>query len=101
MPWTGRPEFSTAEHKRWAREVLRRAQGKCQVGGPDCTGVAEQADHIVPVAEGGAEYDVENGQGICIPDHKAKTSQETARGRARYYGRARRQPEQHPSERWD
>ena len=100
MPWSGRPEFSSAEHKRWRRAVLRRAQGRCEVGGPDCTGVATQADHIVPVAEGGDPFDVANGQAICDPDHDAKTAEETARGRARYYGRARRKPEQHPSERW-
>lgn len=99
MTWSkGQTRTSSAAHKRWQREVLRRSGGVCQIQGPDCEGRAVHADHIVPVAEGGAEFDVNNGQGACEPDHEAKTAEETARGRARYYGRARRAPERHPTD---
>jgi 5-methylcytosine-specific restriction protein A len=97
MPWsTGQTRTSTAAHKRWAREVKRRAGGRCQVQGPRCTGLADYADHIVPVAEGGAEHDVTNGQAACGPCHAPKTAAETQRGRDRYYGAAKRQPQRHP-----
>lgn len=32
-----------------------------------------QADHIVPVAEGGGECGLENYRTLCVPDHKAET----------------------------
>ena len=98
MTWSNeQTRTSTAAHKRWQRAVLRACGGRCQLRrAPDCTGIAVHADHVTPVAEGGEEFDVANGQGTCEPCHKAKTLEETARGRARYYGAARRQPERHP-----
>lgn len=97
MAWgAGRPQSHTAQHRAWARAVKRAARGRCQINGPRCTGVAVHADHIIPVAEGGAEYDLSNGQGACEPCHDEKTRQEAARGRQRYYGAARRPPEPHP-----
>ncbi len=41
-----------------------------------------EADHIVPVAEGGTDA-VTNGQGLCTPCHTAKTKQEQTRGMQR------------------
>ncbi|MCM0622498.1 HNH endonuclease [Nocardioides bruguierae] len=97
MPWSrGQTRTSTAAHKAWARQVLTNAAGWCQIQGPGCTGTAGHADHIVPVAEGGAEHDPANGQGACTVCHDAKTKTEIQRGRARYYGAAKRQPERHP-----
>lgn len=97
MTWSkGQTRTSTAAHKAWARAVLAIARGRCQIQGPDCIGIAVHADHIKPVAEGGAEHDVRNGQGACQPCHEAKTAAETQRGRDRYYGAARRGPERHP-----
>jgi len=40
-------------------------------------------DHIVPLAEGGAEYDLANLATLCGPHHDAKTKADAARGRAR------------------
>lgn len=31
------------------------------------------ADHVLPVALGGALHDPANGQGLCYPCHEAKT----------------------------
>lgn len=99
MAWqNGSTRTSSAEHKAWARAVLDRARGRCQINGPDCIGVATSADHVTPVAEGGAEYDVRNGQGACTPCHDAKTQAEAARGRRRRYARAKRPRQPHPSE---
>ena len=44
--------------------------------------VATQRDHIVPLAEGGADDD-SNVQALCDPCHEAKSHQEAARGRLR------------------
>lgn len=98
MTWpTGQTRTSTAAHKRWQRQVLANARGRCELQlVPACTGVAVHADHKLAVAEGGDELDPANGQAACLPCHEAKTREETARGRARYYGAARRQPERHP-----
>jgi 5-methylcytosine-specific restriction protein A len=97
MAWArGQTRSSTAAHKAWARAVLAAAKGRCQIQGPRCSGVAVLADHITPVGEGGAEHDVRNGQGACQPCHDEKTARETARGRSRYYGKAKYPKEQRP-----
>lgn len=42
-----------------------------------------QADHIIPVAEGGALLSPSNGQTLCRVHHEAKSRAERQRGRAR------------------
>ena len=75
------PRTSTAGHKAWRTAVLARDKGACQIRGPRCTGRATIADHIVNMAAGGAEYDVDNGQAVCATCHKVKTQREAAIGR--------------------
>lgn len=95
MPWTnGYTRTSTAAHKRWAAQVKANAGYHCQAAG--CARRADVADHIRPVAEGGAEFDVANGQALCKAHHDVKTQGEAARGRARRQANARRPAEQHP-----
>ncbi|WP_408608401.1 HNH endonuclease [Actinomyces howellii] len=61
---------------------------------PGCQHRATEADHVVPVAEGGAMYDPLNGQAACGSCHMQKTQREAARGRQR---RSRlRPPTPHP-----
>lgn len=97
----GSSRTSTAAHRKWRAQVLKDSGGRCQIKGPRCQGVAVFADHKVPVAEGGAEYDPSNGQGACEPCHKAKTLEEAARGRARMYKpKRRRGTGKHPGLRW-
>ena len=36
-----------------------------------------QADHIVPVAEGGGESALDNFQTLCVPCHEKKTKQQS------------------------
>lgn len=84
--WTGRSHATGAGHTQWRKTVLSRAKGMCEIRGPGCTHRATEADHRVPVAEGGARYDPNNGQAACTPCHKAKTQQEAARGRSRRRG---------------
>lgn len=92
MPWSNdQPRSRT-----WAAEVKRNAGGRCQIQLPGCTGRADVADHIIPIAEGGAVDDVANGQGACNHCHKIKTTQEAARGRARVNAKRRHPVERHP-----
>ena len=97
--WTsgGRSRTDTAEARAWREAVLDRCGRQCEIRGSRCAGRATQADHIVPVAEGGGEYDLDNGQGACDPCHAEKTHAEAARGRARLPKyRQRRAPEATP-----
>lgn len=67
------------DRHRFRREVLSREDTCRQCGSPDNL----QADHIIPVAEGGATNDPNNGQALCRDCHTAKTQREAARGKAR------------------
>ncbi|TDD47945.1 HNH endonuclease [Saccharopolyspora elongata] len=54
---------------------------------PNCRGCgrpAEQVDHILPLAKGGAMFDHANAQSLCGPCHNVKTrSENAARNRSR------------------
>ena len=45
--------------------------------------LATQRDHIIPLAEGGAD-DVSNSQGLCKTCHEIKSKAEAARGIRRH-----------------
>lgn len=77
----GAGRTSTPEHKAWRRAVLDRDHWRCRIRGPKCLGKATQADHIINVARGGAELDLNNGQAVCKPCHDAKTLLEARAGR--------------------
>ena len=75
----GPSRTSDPRHRVWRAAVLDRAHWWCEIRYPDiCTGRAKQADHIVAVAFGGAEFDPLNGQAACDPCHKRKSSGEGA-----------------------
>lgn len=76
------------------RSILDRDGGVCQLGYPGCAVTATEADHIIPVAEGGTD-DEANGQAVCPPCHRRKTAEEIARGKARQ-PRRKRPPAPHP-----
>lgn len=79
------PQYRDPRHAEWAREVVRRAGGRCQW--PGCTKAAPAhrmvADHIVELKDGGARFDPANGQCLCV-EHNTKKGVEarTARRRA-------------------
>lgn len=58
-----------AERARFRAAVLAR-DPVCRVCG---VAPATEADHIIPVAQGGALLDFTTGQGLCAADHLAKT----------------------------
>lgn len=72
--------------------ILRRDAYRCQLGYAGCIGAATDADHIIPVFEGGTD-DPTNGQAACKPCHSIKTQAEATRARRR---RDRRPVGRHP-----
>lgn len=84
---TRRIEFTPAQK----RFILRRDRSVCC----KCGGHADQADHVIPIAEGGAN-DVENGAAICDACHLIKSREEAQRGYARRQARLHLPPEPRP-----
>jgi hypothetical protein len=78
-------------HRAWRQAVLTRDAWQCQACGRVCSGLREaQADHVIPISQGGSRYDISNGQTLCIACHGRKTRAEqnaaakvTATGQAR------------------
>lgn len=74
--------YGTAEHAAWRRLVIQRAGGRCQW--PGCgRGGRLFADHIVERKDGGAPFDLNNGQALCGSHHTLKTNAERAKRMAR------------------
>lgn len=88
--WSGnRRSFPKAVRKK----IMDRDGWRCQLRGARCTGIATEADHRVPHAEGGDDT-AENGAAVCANCHAEKTRSEQQRGIAR---RSRYRPKaQHP-----
>lgn len=64
-------------HKQWRMAVLIRDAYQCQVCKKICGGKRDaHADHILPISQGGARYDLENGQCLCAACHARKTLRE-------------------------
>ena len=72
--------------------ILARDRNQCQLAYAGCTGWATDADHIIPVFEGGDD-EMANGQAACPACHKIKTQAEAARARRR---RTHRSTPRHP-----
>jgi 5-methylcytosine-specific restriction enzyme A len=71
------PHYSTSEHVQWRREVISRADGRCQKCGR--TDVRLFADHIVEINDGGDRLDLSNGRALCGSCHTTKTIAERTR----------------------
>lgn len=80
-PWQKRPDQPRVYDAAWTRFATRwlREHPLCVV----CGAKATVADHIIPVAEGGAHCSPANTQSLCDEHHDEKTQQESLRGRAR------------------
>lgn len=68
----------TAKDREWAEQVLARD--------PVCRMCrrrkATVADHIIPIRDGGARFDLKNGQGLCRPCHSGPKQAEDRRRRS-------------------
>lgn len=80
-PKTADSIYSTPEYAAWRAAVIARAGGRCQA--PNCKGRHFPgqrlfADHVRELRDGGAPFDVKNGQALCGAAHSAKTAQARA-----------------------
>ena len=57
--------YETRAWRAVRQQVLERDAYVCMIRGAKCTGVATQVDHITPLSEGGAPYDMANLRGAC------------------------------------
>src|SRR6476646_2093013 len=73
------PVYSTPEFQRWRALVVARAGGQCEAidHGYRCSRAKPQhrmyADHIIERRDGGAPFDLANGQCLCASHHEIKT----------------------------
>lgn len=83
-PWQGsrrreHVKLSGSAQQRRAARVIRRHRGICHV----CKlGGADEADHVVPVTEGGPDTEANMRPIHSRPCHERKTQEEAARARA-------------------
>lgn len=70
------PHYLTPEHKAWRDSVISRAGGMCEWPGCDRLEGRMFADHIVERKDGGAAFDLANGQCLCGAHHSLKTARE-------------------------
>jgi 5-methylcytosine-specific restriction protein A len=83
-PKVARQIYSSPEFKTWREAVIARAGRQCEAveSGKRCTKAEPRnrmfADHRDEVRDGGALYDVDNGQCLCGAHHSAKTAKARA-----------------------
>lgn len=75
------PYYGTADHKRWAADVKRRAGSMCQDLEHQGDRLADRgiADHVNERHDGGADLDPANGMWRCWSCHGRKTAEERAK----------------------
>lgn len=80
-------QLTSRQRHRFRAAVLKHYGPTCNH--PGCDHPATEADHIIPISQGGAPDDWEhNGQALCRHHHEEKTRAETARAnKHRHRGR--------------
>ena len=66
--------YANALHRQWAAAVIERDGGRCQWARCEKAAPAHRmvADHIVEVRDGGARFDIANGQCMCVQHNTLK-----------------------------
>ena len=78
--WVGversRPKSKIYNTSRWQRlrKLILSRNPICQAN--DCNNLSSHVDHIVPMADGGEPYELENLQALCASCHSRKTLKE-------------------------
>ena len=79
-PKAARPIYQTPEYQAWREAVIAQAGRRCEMitDGKRCWKAEPRsrmfADHRVELKDGGAAFDVGNGQCLCGAHHTAKTA---------------------------
>lgn len=82
----------------WRRAVLERDGGVCAECPPGAAPGPREADHIVPLIDGG-DWSLANGQTLCAEHHAAKTARENSERAARKRnGSAQAEPAPNPAD---
>lgn len=80
VPWE-RPSQNTRQLTRTQRrqfhDAVLAAHPVCEW--PGCSDPATEADHVIPIADGGAHDPATNGRALCTPHHDHVTRLENAR----------------------
>jgi hypothetical protein len=79
VPWPDKlvkPHYHDPKHQDWSKQVRERAGYICEQCGR--SEFRMFADHIVELEDGGAPFDVSNGQCLCGACHTRKTIGERA-----------------------
>lgn len=79
--------YTDKRHRAWRQAVLTRDAWACVMCGR--IDQANHADHVLPIASGGARYDIKNGQTLCLKCHSAKTARESRRQGGTHHGGCR------------
>lgn len=76
------PLYQTSDYRNWREQVIARAGFQCEAeqDGSRCNRREPEwrlyADHVHEVKDGGAEFDIGNGQCLCAKHHTLKTNVE-------------------------
>ncbi len=79
-PKAAAPIYQSAEYRAWREAVIAQAGRRCEhvTDGKRCWKAEPRnrmfADHRVELRDGGAPFDVSNGQCLCGGHHTAKTA---------------------------
>ena len=66
--------YNSAAWRKFAK--AHKMQNPLCVNFDECGGVAEYSDHINPISEGGAKFDLENIQSLCKKCNASKTGKQ-------------------------
>jgi hypothetical protein len=80
--------YQNALHRQWSAAVIERDGGRCQWPGCDKAAPMHRvvADHIIEVKDGGARFDIANGQCLCVQHNTLKGARSRASRMARHPG---------------
>lgn len=70
-------ELGTRRWRRFARMIIDRDLGLCQIRGPRCTRYATEVDHIVARADGGPLWDEANCRAACKTCNSGRGAERT------------------------
>ena len=77
VPWPRHSDYFNNEYPKWSKQVRQRVNYTCEQCGRNDGRMF--ADHIVELKDGGAPYDLNNGQCLCGSCHTRKTVAERVR----------------------
>lgn len=69
--------LTSATWRRTRLFVLDRDRWRCKIKGPKCLGWANEVDHIITRADGGAMFDPRNLRAACRPCNGGRAAKRT------------------------